>query len=102
MNAPDKTRAPGRRSRPGTRSSASSSDTGCGIPPEQISHLFDRFWQAEKGARHGAGLGLEIAKGIIEAHGGQIWVESELGQGTTFFFFLPHRSALPEASTNGQ
>lgn len=65
------------------------SDTGCGIPPEQISHLFNRFWQAEKGARHGAGLGLEIAKGIIEAHGGQIWVESELGVGTTFFFFLP-------------
>ena len=45
-------------------------DTGSGIAPEGLSHVFDRFWQARKGAHHGAGLGLPITRGIIEAHGG--------------------------------
>jgi signal transduction histidine kinase len=65
------------------------SDTGPGIAAEDVRHVFERFWQAHKAGRHGAGLGLPIVKGLIEAHGGRIWVESALGQGTTFFFTLP-------------
>jgi PAS domain S-box-containing protein len=65
------------------------SDTGPGIPEEQLPHVFDRYWQARKGDRRGAGLGLAIAGGIVEAHGGRIWVESRLGQGSTFFFTVP-------------
>jgi len=65
-------------------------DTGTGIAPEAIPHVFDRFWQATTRSRRlGAGLGLPITKGIIEAHGGRIWVESEVGRGTTFFFTIP-------------
>jgi signal transduction histidine kinase len=64
-------------------------DTGPGIPAESLPHLFDRFWQARQTRRAGAGLGLYIAKGIIEAHGGRIWVESTVGTGTTFSFTLP-------------
>jgi signal transduction histidine kinase len=64
-------------------------DTGQGIAPKHLTRLFDRFWQERPTDRRGAGLGLYIAKGIVEAHGGRIWVESTLGQGTTFFFTLP-------------
>lgn len=64
-------------------------DTGAGISAEDVPHVFDRFWQARKGQRRGAGLGLPIARGLVEAHGGRIWVESTLGRGTTFFFTLP-------------
>ena len=64
-------------------------DTGMGIVPEHLPHLFDRFWQANRAHRQGAGLGLAIAKGIVEAHGGRILVESTPGQGTTFFFTIP-------------
>ncbi len=64
-------------------------DTGCGISPDGLPHVFDRFWQARKGARQGAGLGLPITHGIVEAHGGRIWVESTLGRGTVFFFTIP-------------
>lgn len=69
------------------------SDTGPGIPPEQLSKVFDRFWQAEKAKKLGSGLGLSIAQGIIQAHNGKIWVESEVGKGTTFFFTLPYATA---------
>jgi signal transduction histidine kinase len=62
-------------------------DTGHGIPPDSLPHVFDRFWQARKG--RGAGLGLPITHGIIETHGGRIWVESTLGRGTIFFFTIP-------------
>jgi len=64
-------------------------DTGPGIPPEHVAHVFDRYWQAKSTAKLGTGLGLSIAKGIVEAHSGRIWVESEPGQGASFFFTLP-------------
>jgi PAS domain S-box-containing protein len=64
-------------------------DTGAGIPAENLPHLFDRFWQARGARRGGAGLGLAIAKGIVEAHGGRMWVESKVGVGSTFGFSLP-------------
>jgi signal transduction histidine kinase len=64
-------------------------DTGCGIAAENQSHVFDRFWQASRVGRLGAGLGLPITKGIVEAHGGRIWVESAVGSGSTFFFTIP-------------
>ena len=64
-------------------------DTGAGIPQEDIRHVFDRFWQARRSGRHGIGLGLAIVKGIIEAHNGTVWVESELGAGSAFYFTIP-------------
>jgi len=64
-------------------------DTGPGIPEEQRARLFDRFWQARGADRRGLGLGLPIAKGIAEAHGGRLWVESALGSGSTFHFAMP-------------
>lgn len=64
-------------------------DTGSGIRAEDLPHLFDRFWQARGKRRGGAGLGLAIAKGIVEAHGGRIWVESTVGAGSTFAFAIP-------------
>ncbi|HEU0014438.1 MAG TPA: ATP-binding protein [Longimicrobium sp.] len=64
-------------------------DTGPGIAREHLPHLFDRFWQARRRAHAGAGLGLSIAKSIVEAHGGQIWAESTPGQGSRFHFTLP-------------
>ncbi|WP_375773106.1 ATP-binding protein [Archangium gephyra] len=70
-------------------------DTGPGIPREALAHLFDRFWQADQRDRRGAGLGLSIVKGLVEAHGGRIWVESELGRGSTFFFTLPIAHGAP-------
>jgi signal transduction histidine kinase len=63
-------------------------DTGVGIAPEQQPHVFDRFRQAGPD-RRGVGLGLPIARGIVEAHGGRIWLESRLGEGTTVRFTLP-------------
>ena len=64
-------------------------DSGAGIASEHLPHLFDRFWQARKAGRRGAGLGLPIVKGIVEAHGGRIWVESTPGRGSVFFFTIP-------------
>ncbi|MET0595833.1 MAG: ATP-binding protein [Polyangiaceae bacterium] len=65
------------------------SDTGRGIAPDELSYVFDRYWQARKTSRIGAGLGLSIAKGLVETHRGKLWVESQLGKGSTFFFTLP-------------
>ncbi|WP_437631162.1 ATP-binding protein [Sorangium sp. So ce854] len=65
------------------------SDSGPGIPPEQIPHLFERFWQGTAAARQGTGLGLYIARGIVDLHGGRIWAESSPGHGSTFLFTLP-------------
>ncbi len=64
-------------------------DTGSGIPSQQLNAVFERFWQARSGDRRGLGLGLYISKSIVEAHGGRIWVESQPGAGSTFTFTLP-------------
>jgi signal transduction histidine kinase len=64
-------------------------DTGHGIQPEHLPHLFDRFWQGRPSDRRGAGLGLLICRAIVEAHGGRIWAESRPGAGSSFFFTLP-------------
>ena len=64
-------------------------DSGPGIPSEHLPHLFDRFWQANRATRSGAGLGLSIAKGIAEAHGGTLVAESVVGQGSRFTFTIP-------------
>jgi signal transduction histidine kinase len=84
------------------------SDTGPGIVSRDVPHLFERFWKADSRARRGAGLGLYIAKGIVDAHGGKIWVETDLGSGTTFHFTLPRpspserESSASFSSSNGQ
>lgn len=65
------------------------SDTGTGISPENIEKIFTRFWQNKETSRDGSGLGLAISKGIVETHGGKIWVESTLMKGSTFFISLP-------------
>lgn len=64
-------------------------DTGVGIPPDVPSALFERFGKVGRSDRSGLGLGLYIARCIVEAHAGRIWVESQLGQGSTFYFTLP-------------
>jgi signal transduction histidine kinase len=64
------------------------SDTGVGIRADQLAVVFERFRQLSRD-RRGLGLGLHISKCIVEAHGGRIWVESELGAGSTFYFTLP-------------
>jgi signal transduction histidine kinase len=68
------------------------SDTGEGIAPEDLPHIFEQFFRGERSRSRetgGAGLGLAIAKRIVEAHHGRIWVESQVGQGTRFRFVLP-------------
>jgi signal transduction histidine kinase len=73
----------------GTNALVSVRDTGPGIPPARLPHLFQRYWQADETARKGRGLGLFITKGIVEAQGGVIWAESQVGTGSTFFITLP-------------
>lgn len=70
-------------------------DSGSGIPEDQMPHIFDRYWKGKAKGRHGVGLGLYIAKGIVEAHGGRIWVESEVGVGSTFVFTVPVAATSP-------
>jgi signal transduction histidine kinase len=76
------------------------SDQGIGIPKDQQERIFERFYQVDGSARRrfgGTGLGLAIAKRIVEAHGGEIWAESESGEGSTFFFTVPKSDAqVPE------
>ena len=64
-------------------------DTGIGIAEADIPHVFDRFWQAKRAERASAGLGLAIAKSIVESHGGRIQVDSTQGSGTEFWFTVP-------------
>ena len=72
-------------------------DTGPGIPPEQLENVFGEFWQARRTDSRGIGLGLTIAKGIVEAHGGTIGVDSEVGVGTKFWFALgTHHAPSPQ------
>jgi signal transduction histidine kinase/CHASE3 domain sensor protein len=66
------------------------SDTGAGMPAEHLPRLFDRFWQARRTDRRGLGLGLPIVKGIVDAHGGRLRVESTPGVGSTFEFTIPN------------
>jgi signal transduction histidine kinase len=63
-------------------------DTGPGIRPEDLGKVFDQFWQAGETKQLGTGLGVSIAKGIVDAHGGKIWAESTLGRGSSFKFTL--------------
>jgi signal transduction histidine kinase len=64
-------------------------DRGPGIPPEHLARIFDRYWRPESTEYKGRGLGLAIAKGIVEGHGGTIWAETSAGNGSTFRFELP-------------
>jgi len=67
-------------------------DTGIGIPAEEIGHVFERFRRVRSGAAQsipGTGLGLTIVKQIVEMHGGKIWVESAVGHGSSFHFTIP-------------
>jgi two-component system sensor histidine kinase GlrK len=77
------------------------SDTGAGIPAEEVERIFDKFYQSpyhRRERQRGTGLGLAIARHIVEAHGGRIWVESQLGKGSTFVVALP----VPEQSLEEQ
>jgi signal transduction histidine kinase len=65
------------------------SDSGSGIATDDLQRIFDRFHQAVNANRSGLGLGLYISRAVVEAHGGTIWADSELGKGSTFSFTLP-------------
>lgn len=75
-------------------------DRGPGIPPEELPKLFDRFYQAKRARerKSGLGLGLYITKGLVEAHGGRIRVESEVGRGSVFSVWLPASSGAAAPS----
>jgi signal transduction histidine kinase len=75
-------------------------DTGPGIPAAQVEAVFERFWQVGVNDRRGLGLGLYIARGIVEAHGGTIWAESALGEGSTFYFTLGAAPPAVHTSSN--
>lgn len=80
-------------------------DTGVGIQPDQLPHIFDRFWQADTSARRkyqGAGIGLSLVKELTEAHGGRIEVRSEVGGGTCFELQLPRQQTAPTGDTSAQ
>jgi len=65
------------------------SDTGIGIPADKLATVFERFRQVTTNDRRGVGLGLYISKCIVQGHGGRIWAESKIGEGSTFYFALP-------------
>jgi PAS domain S-box-containing protein len=67
-------------------------DTGPGIPKQDLAKIFDRYWRGDNGQSESTGLGLAISKGIVMAHGGTIWVESDVGRGSAFYFSLPART----------
>lgn len=80
-------------------------DTGQGIPPEELGAIFEKFHQVRRdgqGKAQGTGLGLPIAKSLIELHGGQIWVDSQVGRGSRFVFTLPAADARPIAELRGE
>jgi histidine kinase len=74
-------------------------DTGPGIPAAEAAKIFDKFYQVEpsnKQKTKGTGLGLTIAKALVEMHGGRIWIESEMGRGSVFSFTLPAKQPLED------
>jgi signal transduction histidine kinase/DNA-binding NarL/FixJ family response regulator len=77
------------------------SDSGPGIAEKDLPHLFDAYWQGTRSGREGAGLGLAITRGIVQAHGGRIWVQSSPGAGTTFSFSLLTAGAGQRAARAG-
>ena len=71
-------------------------DNGIGIAPLDLPHMFEKFYRSgrrEAYQQRGTGLGLAIVKSIAERHGGRVWVESQLGKGSTFYFELPYQQA---------
>lgn len=80
-----------RASMEGGEASVSISDQGPGIPAAQVSRVFERYWSGATGSRDGVGLGLYITRGIVEAHGGTLRVDTREGEGSTFTFTLPLR-----------
>jgi signal transduction histidine kinase len=81
-------------------------DTGTGIPPEELPHIFDRFYRVDRSrtrASGGTGLGLAVARQLVEAHGGRIWAESQPGRGSAFSFTLPasHHGSTNQPSAGG-
>jgi two-component system sensor histidine kinase VicK len=76
-------------------------DTGVGIPKDDLERVFDKFFQVDNTATrkaNGTGLGLAIVKEIVQAHGGDVWAESEEGRGSTFQIFLPSTIPIQETS----
>jgi signal transduction histidine kinase len=74
-------------------------DAGSGISADDLPYVFERFWRGRDQRETGTGLGLPIAKGIVEVHGGRIWAESRLGEGTRFTFELPRGAQATAGST---
>ncbi len=77
-------------------------DQGVGIAPEHLNRLFEKFFRIKSGLGHhvvGSGLGLPIARTIVESHGGRIWAESQVGRGSTFYFTLPLEGPVPQDDT---
>jgi two-component system phosphate regulon sensor histidine kinase PhoR len=90
----------GGRPVPGNRIEVWVRDDGPGIPPESRDRVFERFYRIDRARtrdKGGTGLGLSIVKHIVNAHGGQVWVRSELGRGSTFFLTLPEAAPPPAA-----
>jgi len=80
-------------------------DQGVGIAPEHLNRLFEKFFRVKSGLGHhvvGSGLGLPIARTIVESHGGRIWAESKVGQGSTFYFTLPLKGLSQEQTEPGE
>jgi signal transduction histidine kinase len=80
------------------------SDTGIGIPSDQHEKIFDRFYQVENAVSRkyeGTGLGLSICKSYVELLGGKIWLTSEPGRGSVFFFTIPYKPSMPFSGTGG-
>lgn len=90
--SPRGTRIVLRAERVGEQTQCSVTDQGAGIPADQLENVFDRFVQVQQNDRRGLGLGLYIAKRIVDAHGGRIWAESTLGRGTSVLFTIPLRA----------
>ena len=81
------------------------SDTGVGIPAEEIERIFHKFYQSPhhlNPQEHGTGLGQAIARHIVAAHGGRLWVESQVGRGSTFILLLPALDSVHEQSSHSQ